>query len=72
MASIDLEKMRQKIKNTQWALVDFDWESPGAEKITAEQWPKLKTFMENLMWIEHVGARGYEALAKSAPTVKLR
>ncbi len=72
MASIDLEKMRQKIKDTQWALVDFDWESPGAEKITAKQWPKLKTFMADLMWIEHVGARGFAALAKSAPTENLR
>ncbi len=72
MASIDLEKMRQKIKNTQWALVDFDWGSPGAEKITTEQWPKLKTFMADLMWIEHVGARGFAALAKSAPTDNLR
>ncbi len=72
MASIDLEKMRQKIKCTQWALVDFDWESPGAEKITAKQWPQLKTFMADLMWIEHVGARGFAALAKNAPTEGLR
>lgn len=72
MASIDLEKMRHKIKSTQWALVDFDWDSPGADRITPEQWPKLKAFMADLMWIEHVGARGFAALAKSAPTETLR
>ena len=27
MASIDLEKMLAKIKNSQWALADIDWEA---------------------------------------------
>jgi hypothetical protein len=72
MASIDLEKMLAKIKNSQWALADIDWEAPGAELITEEQWPKLKAFMSDLMWIEHVGARGFAALAKVAPDDTLR
>ena len=72
MASIDLEKMLAKIKNSQWALADIDWEAPGAELITEEQWPKLKAFMSDLMWIEHVGARGFAALAKVAPDETLR
>lgn len=72
MAMIDLDKMLEKIKGTQWALADFDWEAPGAEKITQEQWPKLKAFMADLMWIEHVGARGFAAMAKKAPEENLR
>ena len=66
MASIDLDKMLTKIKSTQWALSDIDWDAPGAELITDEQWPKLKEFMADLMWIEHVGARAFAALAKKA------
>ncbi len=65
MASIDLDKMLTKIKSTQWALSDIDWDAPGAELITDEQWPKLKEFMADLMWIEHVGARAFAALAKT-------
>lgn len=72
MAAIDLEKMLVKIKSTQWALADIDWDAPGAELITPEQWPKLKAFMSDLMWIEHVGARGFAALAKVAPNDTLR
>lgn len=64
MATIDLEKMLQKVKSTQWCLSDIDWNAPGREKITAEQWPKLKDFMADLMWIEHVGARAFSAMSK--------
>jgi hypothetical protein len=72
MASIDLDKMLQKVKNTQWALSDIDWDAPGAELITAEQWPKLKDFMADLMWIEHIGARAFSAMSKKAPTETLK
>jgi hypothetical protein len=72
MASIDLDKILKKIKGSQWALADIDWDAPGIELITPEQWPKLKKFMADLMWIEHVGARGFAAMAKSAPTETLR
>ena len=72
MASIDLEKMLEKVKNTQWTLSDIDWNAPGRELVTAEQWPKLKEFMADLMWIEHVGARGFAAMSKKAPTQTLR
>ena len=72
MASIDLEKMLAKVKASQWALADIDWDAPGADKITAEQWPKLKAFMADLMWIEHVGARGFAAMAKKAPNDTLK
>jgi len=69
---IDLDKMLDKIKSSQWALADIDWEAPGAERITDEQWPRLKAFMADLMWIEHVGARGFAAMARKAPTDTLR
>ncbi|MCS4299251.1 MULTISPECIES: ferritin-like domain-containing protein [Acinetobacter] len=72
MASIDLEKMLDKVKNTQWTLSDIDWDAPGRELVTAEQWPKLKDFMADLMWIEHVGARAFSAMSKKAPTATLR
>ncbi|HEX5360916.1 MAG TPA: ferritin-like domain-containing protein [Fluviicoccus sp.] len=72
MATIDLNQMLTKIRATQWALDEFDWERPGAERITAEQWPKLKSFMADLVWIEHIGARGFAALAKMAPNDTLR
>lgn len=72
MANIDLDKMLEKIKGSQWALADIDWDAPGADRISPEQWPKLKAFMSDLMWIEHVGARGFAAMAKKAPTDTLR
>jgi hypothetical protein len=46
---IDLEKMLDKVKNTQWTLSDIDWDAPGRELVTAEQWPKLKDFMADLI-----------------------
>jgi hypothetical protein len=69
-----LEKMLVKIKATQWALADIDWDAPGREIVTedAALYPKLKAFMADLMWIEHVGARGFAAMAKVAPTDTLR
>lgn len=72
MATIDLDKMLAKIKSSEWALAEIDWDAPGADRITPEQWPKLKAFMADLMWIEHVGARGFAAMAKNAPTDTLR
>lgn len=70
--NIDLDKMLAKVRSSQWALADIDWDAPGAELITAEQWPKLKEFMSDLMWIEHVGARGFAAMAKKAPNDTLK
>ena len=61
MSHIDLEKMLARIKATQWSLSDVDWDAPGAELIRPEQWPKLKAFMADVMWVEHVGARGFAA-----------
>lgn len=72
MATVDLDQMLEKIRNTQWALTDIDWEAPGAELITEEQWPRLRDFMADLVWIEHIGGRGFAAMAKSAPTDTLR
>lgn len=72
MAMIDLEKMLEKVKASQWALADIDWEAPGAERITDDQWADLRDFMIDLVWIEHVGARGFAAMAKSAPNDTLR
>jgi hypothetical protein len=68
---VDLDDMLLKIKGRQWALADIDWDAPGAETISAEFKPKLKEFMSDLTWIEHIGARGFAALATKAPTPTL-
>ena len=65
--AMDMDAMLEKIKDHQWALVDIDWDAPGAETISAEFKPKLKAFMADLCWIENVGARGFAAMAKKAP-----
>jgi hypothetical protein len=66
--AIDMDAMLAKIKDRQWALADIDWDAPGAELITDEQRPGLKAFMADLCWIENIGARGFAALVKKAPT----
>ncbi len=66
--AIDMDVMLAKIKDRQWALADIDWDAPGAELVTDEQRPQLKAFMADLCWIENIGARGFAALAKKAPT----
>jgi hypothetical protein len=69
--AIDMDVMLDKIKDRQWALADIDWEAPGAETISDEFRPKLKAFMADLCWIENIGARGFAAMAKKAPTPTL-
>ena len=70
--AFDFDDMLTKIKDRQWSLADIDWDAPGAELIAPELHAKLKPFMADLMWIEHVGARGFAAMAKKAPTPTLR
>lgn len=64
--------MLATVQDRQWALADIDWDAPGAELITAEQRPRLASFMADLVWIEHVGARGFAALTRKAPPGALR
>jgi hypothetical protein len=66
--AIDMDAMLEKIKDRQWALADIDWDAPGAETISDEFRPKLRAFMADLCWIENIGARGFAALARKAPT----
>lgn len=70
--SFDYDDMLAKIKARQWALADIDWDGPGVELIDSELHAKLKPFMADLMWIENVGARGFAAMAKKAPTETLK
>ncbi|HET9874807.1 MAG TPA: ferritin-like domain-containing protein [Mycobacterium sp.] len=69
--AIDMEAMLTKVKGRQWALADIDWDAPGAETIDDEFRSKLKAFMADLCWIENIGARGFAALARKAPTATL-
>ncbi|WP_282778889.1 ferritin-like domain-containing protein [Nocardia sp. CC201C] len=64
--------MLETIRDRQWALADIDWDAPGADLVTAEQRPTLAAFMADLVWIEHVGARGFAALTRKAPPGPLR
>ena len=50
---LELDKMLAKIKDSQWALADIDWDAPGRELVSenAVLYPKLKAFMADLMWI---------------------
>jgi hypothetical protein len=64
--TLDLDKMLDRIRARQWALADFDWDAPGADRITDEQRPSLRAFMADLVWIEQVGARGFAALSRQA------
>ena len=66
--AMDMDEMLAKIKDRQWALADIDWDAPGVETIADDFRPKLKAFMADLCWIENVGARGFAAMAKKAPT----
>lgn len=72
MTTLDLEKTLEKIKSRQWMLQDIDWDAPGAELVTEDQKPKLKIFMADLMWIEHLGARAFAGMAENAPNDTLR
>ncbi len=64
--SLDLSAMLDRIESRQWSLDQFDWSAPGADRFTDEQRARLKPFMSDLVWIEHIGARGFQALAKQA------
>lgn len=69
--TIDMDDMLTKIKDRQWALADIDWQAPGAELIDPDLRPQLKAFMADLCWIENIGARGFAAMARKAPTATL-
>jgi hypothetical protein len=64
----DFDAMLQTIKDKQWSLADVDWDAPGAETMTEELRERLRPFMADLVWIEHIGARGFASLATKAPT----
>lgn len=64
--TLDLERTLERIQDRQRALADFDWDAPGAEAITDEQRAALTQFMADLVWIEHIGGRGFAALEKQA------
>lgn len=69
--SFTFESMLQTVKTKQWSLADIDWDAPGAETMTDELRQRMRPFMADLVWIEHVGARGFAALARKAPTPEL-
>ncbi len=70
--SYDFDAMLQTIKDKQWSLADIDWDAPGAETMSAATRQRMTPFMADLVWIEHIGARGFAALAKKAPTATVR
>lgn len=70
--SLDLPATLHRVVARQWSLDQFDWDAPGADRFDDGQREKLKPFMSDLVWIEHIGARGFQALQKQAtdPTLK--
>lgn len=70
--TIDLDEMLQKVRAGRWSLEAIDWAAPGADRIRPEQYDDLRAFMSDLVWIEHVGARGFAALARKARDPRLR
>jgi hypothetical protein len=70
--SYDFDAMLQTIKDKQWSLADIDWHAPGAETMSEQTRIKMTPFMVDVMWIEHIGARGFACLAKKAPTATIR
>ncbi len=64
--SLDLDRTLEQVRDKQWSLGDIDWDAPGAERIRDDQRESLRNFMADLVWIEHVGARGFAALADKA------
>lgn len=70
--AFDFAEMLQTVKDKQWSLADIDWDAPGADTITEAQRPKLTAFMADLVWIEHIGARGFASLARQAPTEDIK
>lgn len=70
--SYDFDAMLQTIKDKQWSLADIDWDAPGAETVTDEKRAKMQPFLADLVWIEHVGARGFASLATKAPTPAIK
>jgi hypothetical protein len=68
----DFDAMLAKIIDKQWSLADIDWDAPGAETMSDETRERLRPFMADMVWIEHIGARGFAALAKKAPTATIR
>ena len=69
---LDLDEMLQKVQAGRWELRAIDWDAPGADRVRPEQREQLRDFMRDLVWIEHVGARGFAALADKAPDSRLR
>ena len=70
--TLDLARMLEKIEAGQWTLDDIDWNAPGADTVRPDQREKLRSFLTDLVWIEHVGARGFAALARQADDHALR
>jgi rubrerythrin len=70
--AFDFEAMLQAVTDGQWSLADINWDASGADTIREEQRSQLKAFMADWVWIEHIGARGFAALARKAPTETIK
>ncbi|MGI8492311.1 MAG: ferritin-like domain-containing protein [Acidimicrobiales bacterium] len=64
--ALDLERTLERVQDRQWALADIDWSAPGANLVSDDQRARLKPFMADLVWVEHIGGRAFAALARKA------
>jgi hypothetical protein len=61
---VDLARLRDKCTVLQWSVDDFDWQAPGAERVSDAQAVSLGPFMADLYWIERVAATVFGAMAR--------
>lgn len=60
---IDPGRLLHKCQRLQWSVDEFDFEAPGAERVSDAQAADIGPFMGDLYWIESVAAVVFAAMA---------
>jgi hypothetical protein len=61
--ALNTSVMLEKCERLQWSVGDFDWDSPGADRVSEAQGQALSGFMTDLYWIESIAAIVFESMA---------
>lgn len=61
---MDLGRLEKKCEQLQWSTDSFDWDAPGADRVSDAQAAALKPFMADLYWIERIAAVVFGAMAR--------
>lgn len=62
-AGLDPRRLLDKCQRLQWSVGDFEWDAPGAERVSDQQAAALAPFMADLYWIESIAAVVFDAMA---------